>query len=672
MRFLRFITFTLLLLLVSFPMFSNDLISVKSEEAVLSDTIFNTLYENGMNPTRQLLDSSLSENFPYNIVISHNSNTETDQQKKLVIVFPQSEKLYYDNIFQLVSNIKENNITYPIDILFTANDLESVQNFSRNSEIMYNPSGSLTYIQSLFETKNIASIIIMPENRGTISSDSFKFSLFPERVELTPGGISITGESYISPLSFFSTIINSFAKQDIPYTIKGYFLTLYQLGLIADDYIIGAWLENEIPSVSITLNESNTKNVFFMLDSLLEEYPSIDFSNQDTNYSFLQLFSQTFFITEKMLLTLVVLVSATVLFGFFNFSFIKGRHKHVHKKELIKTWYIIPAMILSTGFFLFIAQKLVIGIIPYESGFVVLSFILKIVFAVLFLMLFSFLQYVVRVPLTGFIYAYTLSLSSAFNIIIFSIVEITLAPLFIGQYIVVQISQRMRRIVPIMLCLIFMTLPYFPLVFNIVHVNSILNVESIMNADIGMNMLLAFFMLPFQLMVIRILTRLKLWGMRLKTNKQKIVKESLFVVCLITLIFTITVIASQIYESADSEESTKNVEISETLHVSNSKKYQFENTLQTIEIVSDYTVVRYVIELKTQNALPIFDANYPYDILSKPFTAIFNLDDYPPNPLKVDFTTQNDNSIICAITAWVNTDTGIKKIYKELVIQEKT
>ncbi len=662
MRILRIFSIILLFFLFNTSVFSNDIISEKSENAVLSDNIYNTLIEYGHEPKRQLLENALSTNFPYNIILEFNADAYKADSKKLVVVFPQSDTMYFEDIEYLINTIKNSTVSYPIDIVFTAND-ELI--YQANNPI---PAGSNTYIQNLATTGNIASIILNPERL----EDNASFSFFNEIIEITPGGISSSGNALITPLSFFSTVINSFAKSGILYVIKGYFLNMYQMNLIKDDTGLGTWLENDIPAISISMHNDNYTYVFTMLNKLLEEFPKINFQNTDTNYSFIQLFSFVYFLTERTLLIILLALVATVLFVFFNLSFIKGAHKEIHKKELLKMWLLIPLLIASTSFLLFVSQTITQAIIPSTLSIPLFSFGLKILLATLLLLLFSSLQYITKLPITGFIYAYTLSLSAIINMILFSILEITLAPFFIGQYIIVQISQKARKVSAIIISLLLMIAPYSPLLFNIVNISDILNVDSIMHAGFGINILLAFFLLPFQIMIIRILTRLKLWGMRVKTNKKKIIMQLQILTALIIVIVITTLLVTHSYNTLKQEKYTpKQIETSDIL-ITSTYTEQYENFLQNLTIQTEDPVYRYHIEIQSENTLPIYDSNYPYDILSKPFTAIFTLEDYPPNPLRISFTAKSNSPIYCKITAWIITENGLVEKYVEYVLQEES
>lgn len=635
----------------------------KSFEAKQSDELYEIFQKEGFNPQKQLLQGSFSQDFPYNIIIRKEANN--DSEKKLAIVFArQNFQLFLDDYIEFIRYVQSQTFPYAIDIVFTANDQnDTAENIRLQTGLMYKPEGSTTYAENLGVNENVAALIIMP---GTNTAGTgVSFSLIDEIIAITPGGITSAGTTEIVSLGFFQALINSFTKSNVVYTIRGYFLSLYRLGLTAGSPLVGTWLDFDIPSVLLDMTQSNSANVFKMIYTLLDEYAFADITNTDVHYSLMNVFSHVFFVSGRLYIIFLLLFTAIVLFGFCNLSFVRGKHKHIHRKEFLKTWYLIPLIILCTGFFLFVSQTIIQKIMIEYNSFPIFAFFAKIILALLFLFLFSFLQFTVKLPITGFIYAYILSISGLINIIIFATLEITLIPFFVLQYFIIRISQRLRKLVPIMLCLILMVLPYIPFIISLNSLDYSFVAEFIIHANFGINILMACFLLPFEIMAIRIFIRLKLWAMRLKTSPIKILKQVLIIfVSIVFLCFLIIIISNYLHSTQVNSLSPNNSQISlnDSISVTASHTLYFENNVQTLEITSQYDIVRCIIEISADNPLPVFDANYPYNILEKPFTAVFDLSDYPPEPLILTFTTQAMQKSTCTGTAWIQTDEGIKQV----------
>lgn len=86
---------------------------------------------------------------------------------------------------------------------------------------------------------------------------------------------------------------------------------------------------------------------------------------------------------------------------------------------------------------------------------------------------------------------------------------------------------------------------------------------------------------------------------------------------------------------------------------------QFGRSIMTFTLTSKRPVVRYYIEVTSETVLPILESNYPYDMFAKPFTAVFAPDDYPPQDFMLSFSVEGVKTVLCTVTAYVQTPNGI-------------
>ncbi len=319
-----------------------------------SDIIRDSLLRNGLNPIVQELDNNLTQNYPYNIILEHQTQDNATEKSKLVIVIPQNFDInLLPSFISYIKKLTQQEFSFPIDIVFTANDIPvSTEKDFHSTYPSHVAAGSTTYINSLNTSVNVASVILTAQNFDAQTLSFSSLSLFNELVEVTPGGRASATDGLIAPLGFFKSVITSFAKSGVPYYIEGYFLTLYRLNFISNNVVLGTWLENDISSVALSLNEYNGQNIFLMLDSLLQNFTNADLTNSDINYSFFQLFSNTYFISEGLYLISLFISTALILFLFFYFSFMKGNHRNIHRQEFSKSWYLFPIIVFATALFL--------------------------------------------------------------------------------------------------------------------------------------------------------------------------------------------------------------------------------------------------------------------------------------------------------------------------------
>ena len=99
-----------------------------------------------------------------------------------------------------------------------------------------------------------------------------------------------------------------------------------------------------------------------------------------------------------------------------------------------------------------------------------------------------------------------------------------------------------------------------------------------------------------------------------------------------------------------------------TLKIDNSEKY-FETKFQKkiifdkqeidLNLKSTNDIIKYEISISSPSLIPIYDANFPYDVMTERGTAIFNLDEFPPENLTLSFSASNKYTLQIKIIAFV-------------------
>ena len=630
--------------------------TVKSEQALYSDFLYDFFAHNGLNPERQLLQNTLSQDFPYNVIVSVNKGKS---EKKLIVVFPQQEaKPMLDDIGAFIQRLSLQQSDFQAEFVFTANDCSPVAATAQKlHENVNENAGTRTYIDNLNTEEDTAAIIVRLSEHGRI---------FPayrtELIEIVPGGTGEYGKGTVVPRSFFSVIVNAFAAAKADYYINAHFLSLYRLGLIRAEPLVSEWLSSGIPAVLFHMNERNRAQVFSVVENCIYEYGDSQTIHDDTHYSVFRLFNRVVWISEKTYVLFLVASAAVTLFLFFILSFIRGEHRHVHREEFFRTWFLIPLSAAAAVLLLFAAQ-FITGAVIGKEGVSALFFLgVKTAFAVCFFIVgfFPFVYYLFKLPLTGFIYGYQLSIAAFLNIFLFASVDVTLIPIFIAEYIIVYISRTVRKVVPLALCLLFMLVPYIPFIKAVGEFDSELTRRFISGADFFTDLLYAALLLPFLLISIRILIRFKLWKMRGNEAKKKMriyaLYGLLFFLCFFTVCFGVFSFIRAGQKRREALDAAKNVR---SVSLVPERVVQFGRSIMTFTLTSKMPVVRYYMEVTSETVLPILESNYPYDMFAKPFTAVFAPDDYPPQDFMLSFSVEGVKTVLCTVTAYVQTPNGI-------------
>lgn len=651
----------------------------KSDTARFSDSLYEELTKNGFTAEKQLLQNTLSSDFPYNVIVpiqppspapaqtANKAETASNERKLIISVTQQNVSGRIKEYMDFIRKLKERSAPFQIEIVFTANDYSETSQVQSvgttdmsNTEMFY--AGTYTYINALDTTENTAVLII-----GTDKKNERLLPQFVRYVQIIPGGINYENRGVVIPRGFFKTITDACANAGIFYSIRGRFLSLYRLGLIKAEPLVSAWLSSEIPASMLVSDEQNFYSVFTVIEECVNLYAACDFTDTDTHYSLFRLFNKSLWISERTYLIFLILTSAVTLFAFFILSFIRGTHRYIHRQEFLQTWYLIPVMIGSGAFFLSAAQVLTAQILQQNYRFALFALAVKTAFALSFLILFFVPQHVLKLPLTGFIYGYLLSVGAFLNIFLFASADIALIPIFIVEYLIVYISRGMRKISSLIAALVFMLLPYIPFITAFTEFDSALYTRFISEASFAYNVLFAAVLFPFLIMGIRILIRLKLWGRRINSKarrladaKNKMFAQSAFALICFCAVFIVSTTVFLFTTPAKRNNAVKTLPTKKTVSLSLERTVRFEHGFFVLHLSSALPVIRYHIEINSQSALPVFESNYPYDMFAKPLSAVFALDDYPPEPFTLNFSTDGVHDTLCTITAYFK-DGGVIK-----------
>ena len=634
---------------------------LKSERTLLSDSLYTLFSEEHFDVEKQYLQNTMSENFPYNIIVSFGEkNGKTEKQKRLIISCPQQDTAdVLPQITALIHRMETKTPNLEIYFVFTANDYSAASGFSSEANApAFANSGTYTCINNLETTENTAVLIMRKGENKHI------FSSFRKRhIEIIPGARAEYGRGSVIPRDFFKMFTQACSAAGVLYSVRDRFLSLYRIGFSENDPLVSAWFSAGIPALMLILNEENPDALCSVLEYYAENYNYAAPFGDDTGYSAFILFDRTFFISEYAYVLFLSASAAVTLFLFFIFSFIRGAHRYVHRAEFFKTWYLIPLTVCITAGLLYAGQFAAVKTVASIIRFPLFFLTVKTVFALALFtfVFFPFAYYTFKLPLTGFIYGYLLSVSAFLNIFLFAAVDLALIPVFIFEYVIISISRSMRKLIPLILCSFCMLIPCIPFIEVIAGFDTRLCAYFISEASFVFNLLYAAFLLPFSIMIIRILLRFKSWKRRGAASKKSICRRAIFVVSFIALfficLFTLSLLTASVQggtalSSAGKKERAVSLAFERTA--------QFGRSLFTLQLSSKQPVVRYYIEISSSSVVPVFEANYPYDMFVKPSAAVFALDDYPPEPFVLNFSTEGIQNTLCTVTALVQTDEGIK------------
>ena len=252
--------------------------SVQLHGTELCESIYGTLSDKGFSVEKQDLIPSDSTSFPQNLTITISAgNSDSDTKKWYdssinTIIFSFTQEFAFrnlDNLTGFIDKLKMQFLPYDVIILLTANDdFPSLPGLQNNTNL--HPTGTVAYLNSIGHVDTTCAIIVS-ERRGR-----------RER-SLTAGG---AGD--VSPLYLVRTIYECMDRNGWDPHLPQHFKLLYKLGLALNDVRTSLFLEQDIPSAGLTLE--NTEEDFKLLSDIAEELGKLHMENWDRHYQFIHIF----------------------------------------------------------------------------------------------------------------------------------------------------------------------------------------------------------------------------------------------------------------------------------------------------------------------------------------------------------------------------------------------
>lgn len=618
------------------------------QQKSISDSLLSTLSESGIETEIQLLSNSQSESFPFSIIYSSQTTNKYPLHKLCVIIPQNTAFLLKNDIIDFIKKLEKDKTPYYVDIILTADDYSPIP-----EEILPTiPAGTATFIENLDTNEYTSAIVISG-------------GLNPELQERTKIEFSTKGIS--TPPNFVKRIMDSFGKSQTKYSLNSSLLAFYRLGIIDSDEVLSYLLNAQIPAIQILPSE----NIFAGIEHFIYNQPPIDNENWDSQYFFINFFNTPIFVTEQILIFVVLIAVAIGLF-LICFSFLFGQTAFSRKKEFLQTLILIPIIILILFVSLTLGQIIIKSIIPQYNSYPITSSAFKLTITISLYLIFSRLRFFLKFPQTTYIYGFLLTLVTFVNIFIFSLCDLSFFFFFLFAYIIAYLSRAVKFSIPLIIALITMILIFVPIFFT--DFESLKQILIFINNANGINnFFFALFLTPFVLVVIRILVSKNLYKNNKISNYKKLFKHLVILISIFLVLIIYTSIISLIISKTDI--SSKNVY---SITYANSDKYFttdysqkiiFEKQEVELNLKSTSNVVKYKITIHSPTLIPIYDANFPYDVMTERGTAIFNLDEFPPENLTLSFSASTKNEIQIKIIAFIQKNSNdIVKAEKIILI----
>lgn len=637
-------------------LFSGAVFAQEISGAELSDALASRLKRQGFELEKKPLSSAWFAEFPYNIQIDFSAAQGQENGLSMILTMAQEDAWEKEKfVADLLAHFKAAFLPCNLKVVFTACDKPKIA----GNEKM---SGSEIFCKSVEGSQNSAGLVL-------------EFNGGSKNV-ITPGS-----DGEISPYYLTRLLADSFDNNLCPFQIAGgMFLALYRLRALKTTPRLSSFLQKEIPAVALTLGERR--------DGYAQELNSIKdfFANVEPqknaewsrHYFPVVFFSERRWISEDLILLHIFSFMTLTLFILADFAFLFRRRSHrlvvLKARALLSNYLIFLTAALLALAFLF-GQYVAKGFQSFVTQNPMLLFLAKLTPAFLFVSLFYPLELLRHKKIATYLYEYILSTSAILNIFIFSFIDISFFYLFAIEYILLALSRVFKRSAFLFLFLAFFTLPFLPLIYSILLYSNRELINGLIFCGAKENILLAFMLVPFNLLWLRILARMNIKSPSLKSL---FLRYALAGVCAITFLAAfsfgaIYVMGKFFFRNAEPPKPLAqivNAQKNERSTVTVFDTEYYGGKIRRVEINCDEPPERCEVFINGSNTNPVYFSVYESETRGR--ITQFLLPDKPPKSFSLQYTPDSSDSEIVVMTYFMQEKQAVKASHgsREICLRE--
>ena len=581
------------------------------------DLLYEQLSKNSISCEKLNLANALDEEFPYSILVTKSASLANE--KELLVIIPQSTAVNMkDKVIEFVNSvnsIESDNLKYTVKILLSANDYAKIPAVKN-----YAIPGITSFIES-GEEKDLNAIIISDYDKNRISYAS---------------------KNRAAPPSFLKNILESCAKSNAKLSMENASLGFSRIGAAKSNPILEYLLKNEIPAVHLSShNESFDASLYF-----INNFDIFHDEEWDSQYFVISLFSHPFFLYQKVLF---IILSTDIVISLFLlcFSFLLGKYAFSRSDDLRRTFFMPFAIFIFTFVSLSVSQELVTSLLPNWQNIPISTFALKCLMTVSFYCILANLRFFVSLPQTSYIYGFYLNLSSFLNIMIFSLYDLSFLPYFTITYLIAIISWKSIKKSIQIACFILSLIIFIPLLIVDKSISTQIY-AFYTDASVFDNVMFSILACPYIFMIIRFRSLSDLYKNHKITEYKHLIKNLIITISVFTAIMFLTPVFNIVtkyfkngyHETKITKTETVNGKKSEHLSISSTQNLTFDRQNISLKIMADENVARYIVKVRSNSLLPIYDSNYPFDSFTEKNTAIFYFEENPPASLNLEMSAK--------------------------------
>lgn len=414
--------------------------------------------------------------------------------KRLIVTTPaESGSETVERLEALAESWRMNPPPIRVSVIITENDFSALPQDIAPSD----PEGTGAVIASLAEEEDTVVLLVLPGN-----ADSAR---------VIPGA---RGETV--PRWTLEATVASLARSGQPWVLAERHLSLYRLGWIRENPLLGQYLRAGIPAIALESGADLTGAINEFARAMADGIPE----NLDRHYLAFATGNRIVFVSERTLVAIVMFASAAILMFLFIFSFLFGKSSETHLRDLVRVWWLPFIYLLVTLASLYAGGALASFLFRFrfaqaESWTLLphLALAAKLLLSWFVISLVMALNQLIRFPESGFIYGYIAGISCIVNLFAFSSLDFSLTLLFLGVYLISFVVYHLKHPALQMLGILCMFAPFAPYLAVLPTADATVIAPLFSNSGLW-NLRMALFVMPFQLMFSRLFHSLGAFGRR--------------------------------------------------------------------------------------------------------------------------------------------------------------
>ncbi|MBQ0051005.1 MAG: hypothetical protein KBT11_02950 [Treponema sp.] len=618
----------------------------------LSKSISSILTANSFSSETQILTPTGQDKFSENFILNFPAEaTEFSDSQRYNVIFDITQEDFYENqssVLEFLNYLKNKKLSFNAHVLFSASTASEIADFPK-------VSGSAVYAEQLDNNDNYCAVTIdfTTEKKNTIYTATLNST---------------------TPLWLCKRAAESFLYTNEDFDFPNLISSVYRLGIVRGQMRMYEYTKNEIPAVSMNFQQAEKLQA---LKKFLELYTPEGTEEWDQHYFFIPAKAplRPIFLNERFCMLACMILGIISLFLLCTFTF-TGKRGEQNKYELLKNLYVIPLTLFFSVAGLVAAQGILKTFSGNDfseifSGNPVMQFGFKIIFSIFLISLIFALHNFMKIPTENFIYGYIISFVALFNIFLFCTKDLMLFIPFVGEYLLIYLTRRWKKLWLLILIFVLMAAPFMPYAIVILRHGEIQDVSRWIFTGFLGNLSMALALFPFQLLWLKILVHLELYNKNKGAGLKKIIfNGTISTISILCFVLGVMLLLSNfIYKPAKRLIEDNRIQIFEenqqTLNLKVLHNEFYGMNTNHIKLSSKENAVQYSVSIfgkDKQN--PVYDSLYDYELRTEideksseeNEVASFVIPENPPKSITIDYAADSKAKAKIVVSAIYRTD----------------